>query len=106
VRYASDFSGRGDMYSLFLNANKVLIQFAPDSIRRCSALSSVTTVHVQHPKRLFPHEGVLLSITSGHSPWFDPLYNSSNSWFDPPQGHGALIRYIQTSSADQLSIGM
>ena len=31
--------------------------------------SRSTTVHTQHPNREFPQLGVVLSTTTGHSPW-------------------------------------
>ena len=41
---------------------------SPFSTNASIEVSRLTTVHVQHPKRLFPQEGVVLSMTKGHSP--------------------------------------
>ena len=64
------------------------------------------TGNVQHPNRLLPHEGVVVSTTSGHSPAWAFLYIVTKSRLLLPQGDGVLRRCIQTSSVSQSSIGV
>src|SRR5690606_2070703 len=66
-------SGRVVLYSLFLKLFSFFSHTSPESIRPSIARSLVTTVHVQQPNRELPQEGVLVSITRGHSPALESL---------------------------------
>src|ERR1035437_9287604 len=52
-----------------------IIHSSPLSIKASMLLSFFTTVHTQHPKRLLPQLGVVVSITRGQSPPVAFLYN-------------------------------
>ena len=62
------------------------IHSAPFSTVFLSDSSLSTTVHVQHPNLVPPHDGVLASTTSGHSAAFASLYMASRSRLLAPHG--------------------
>src|SRR5262245_59670250 len=82
------------------------IQSSSFSIRASIVRSRSTTVHTLHPKRLFPHEGVFVSTTKGHSPAFAFRYIATRSRLLFPQGQGVDSRYVHTSLVDQSSMGV
>src|ERR1043165_9821408 len=82
------------------------IHSSPESIIASIDLSRSTTVQVQHPKRLLPHDGVEVSTTSGHSPACALRYIVTRSRLALPHGEGELRRYVQTSSVEKSSIGV
>lgn len=66
-----------------------------------------TTVQVQHPNRLLPHEGVVLSTTNGHSPALESLYIAAKSRLEVPQGvRDSFNRKSHTSAVVQSMIGV
>src|SRR5262249_40234030 len=56
--------------------------------------------------RLLPHDGVVLSTTSGHSPACALRYIVTRSRLLFPHGEGAESRYVHTSSTLKCSIGV
>ena len=70
-------------------------------------LSCSTRVHTQHPNRLSPQLGVVVSTTKGHSlSALAPRYMLSSALLSYPQGFVTCIRNSHTSSFDQSSIGL
>src|SRR5687768_10816339 len=68
------------------------IHSSPFSIIASMLLSRSTTVQTQQPNRLLPHDGVLVSTTSGHSPAFAFRYIATRSLFLFPHGDGRESR--------------
>src|SRR5262249_37338269 len=61
----------------------------------------------QQPNRLVPQLGVVVSTTRGHSPPSEaPWYMPRSDLLSWPQGFLTCIRYSQTSSLLQSSIGL
>ena len=77
-------------------------------------LSSLTTVHIQHPNLEFPQEGEstspfsFLVMVKGHSPASDPAYNANSSLLSPPHGLRPLLlnKVFHTSSVVKSTIGL
>src|SRR3954469_9402460 len=66
-----------------------------------------TTVQTQQPNRLVPQLGVDESTTRGHSPpSVAPWYMPRSDLLSCPQGFLTCIKYSQTSSLFQSSIGV
>src|SRR5690606_32522622 len=105
-RYRYFFSGTCVSVSQSRNSSKGSIHSSPLSTIASIDLSRVTTVHVQQPKRLLPHEGVVSSITKGHSPEFADRYIAARSRLLAPHGDGTCNRYVHTSSVIQSWIGV
>src|SRR5574340_410502 len=65
---------------------------SPFSTMASIDLSLLTTVHTQHPNRLFPQEGVVVSTTNGHSPACALRYIVTRSLLLFPHGEGTCSR--------------
>ena len=68
------------------------IHSSPFCIVFFNEASLSTTVHVQHPNRLFPQDGVLVSTTSGHSAALAFWYSVSRSRLLDPHGLGCCSK--------------
>src|SRR5580700_3855436 len=70
------------------NSRKGSSHSSPFSTIASIEASLLTTVQVQQPNLELPHEGVVLSITSGHSPACALRYRVTRSRLFAPQGDG------------------